>query len=757
MLKTLRSIIQEVNGARDLDDTLGIIVRRVKKALDTRVCSVYLLDPDLGRYVLMASNGLESTAVGRVSLVPQEGLVGLVAKRAEPLNLADARRHPNFKYLPETGEEVYISFLGVPIIHHRNVLGVLVVQQDEIRDFGAEEEAFLITLSAQVAGVIANAEARGALAGFSPSGAHTSDAVFHGVPGASGVAIAEVVAVIPAADLNQVPNRSCEDIEAEIRFFNDCLEQVRVDISELKAKVEVHMRPEERELFDAYLHMLDDQALGAEVLARIKEGNWAQGAVAQVAMEYVEVMEDMDNDYLSERATDIKDLCGRVLLYLQNKQKKERRFPARCILASEDLSAALLAEVPKENLVGVVSAKGSAHAHVAILARAMGIPAVMGCVDLPFSALDGREIIIDGYNGQVFTSPSDELREYYMDVAREEEQLTEGLQAIRDLPCETTDAHRIALWVNTGMMTDVLRSLERGAEGVGLFRTEVPFQMRDRFPTEKEQTHIYRQQLEAFYPKMVTMRTLDIGGDKPLAYFPIKEENPFMGWRGIRVNMDHPEIYITQVRAMMRASMGLDNLQILLPMVTTLQELDYAKKLFQRVYAELQEEGMELKRPPFGVMIEVPAAACLAKAFAEQVDYVSVGSNDLTQYLLAVDRNNPRVSSLFSNLHPAVLQVLNGIVKNVHAAGRKVSICGEMAGNPGSALLLMAMGFDVLSMNATNLLKVKSVIRGFSMAQAQDLLARVLEQDSTESVKALIDIELYNAGVDRLLRSSRVS
>src|SRR5690606_5050180 len=304
---------------------------------------------------------------------------------------------------------------------------------------------------------------------------------------------------------------------------------------------------------------------------------------------------------------------------------------------------------------------------------------------------------------------------------------------------------------------DVLRSRERGAEGIGLFRTEVPFLLRDRFPTESEQTAIYREQLEAFHPKMVTMRTLDIGGDKPLPYFPIKEENPFLGWRGIRVSMDHPELFLGQVRAMMRASVGLNNLQILLPMISHEKEIDTSIALIRRAHQELLEDGNELNLPPIGVMIEVPAMVYQVDVIAKRADFISVGSNDLTQYMLAVDRNNPRVSNLFSTLHPAMLRVLHKIAIDVRATGKRLSICGEMAGNPAAAVLLMAMGFEVLSMNATNLLKVKSVIRNLTFFQAENLLHRVLEMEDTQSVKDLIDVVLYNAGVDRLLRSSRTS
>lgn len=757
MLDVLRSIIQEVSGAKDITTTLNIIVKRIQNAMGTRVCSVYLLDKNLGRYVLMASKGLDQSAVGVASMAPEEGLVGLVAQRAEPVNLENASYHPRYLYIPSTREELFESFLGVPIIHHGEVLGVLVVQQTESRVFDSSDEAFLITLSAQLAGVIANDEARGAVVGLSPSGIRTVDPSFDGVPGAPGVAIARGVAVFPPADLTVIPKRACEDIKAEIKFFNECLEQVRVDISELKMKIKGQLRPEERELFDAYLHMLSDHALGAEVVALIQAGNWAQGALAKVALGYVTNMEMIDDDYLRERATDIKDLCSRVLSYLQEKQKRTTVYPERCVLVSEELSAAMLAEVPKGRLVGVVSAKGSAHSHVAILARAMGLPAVMGVADLPFAELDQQELIVDGYNGRVYSNPSDELRERYQEIVREEVQLTEGLESIKDLPCETSDGHRVALWVNTGLMTDVLRSLERGAEGIGLFRTEVPFLLRESFPTEREQTDIYREQLEAFYPKKVTMRTLDIGGDKPLPYFPIKEDNPFLGWRGIRVSMDHPELFLGQVRAMLRASVNLHNLQILLPMISNVGEIDESIELIQRAHSELVEDGLDVRLPPIGVMIEVPAMAWQVDAIVRRADFVSVGSNDLTQYMLAVDRNNPRVSALFSTMHPAVLRVMKKIADDVHAAGKKLSVCGEMAGNPAASVLLMAMGYDILSMNATNLLKVKSVIRDITHAQALNMLNQALDLEDTQSVKAMMERELDAAGVGRLLRSSKTS
>ena len=757
MLERLRGIVQAVNSAKDLRSALDIIVTRVREAMDTEVCSVYLLDSDIDSHVLMASEGLKKEAVGHVSLAVGEGLVGLVAKQAEPLNLVNADKHPSFHYLPETGEELFKSFLGVPIIHHRSVLGVLVVQNQERRRFDEGEEAFLITLSAQLAGVIAHAEATGAIEGTSPSGHKTADTTFAGVSGSSGVAIGRAVVVFPPADLRHVPLRRARDINHEIELFNNSLATVRSDISALYEKTAGHMPEGERELFNVYLHMLDDDALGREVVEQIRTGVWAQGALAHVANEHVRSFEMMDDKYLSERAVDIKDLCSRVLAYLQEREPVKTEYPENTILVSDELTPAMLADVPKENLKGLISVKGSGSSHVAILARGMGLPTVMGVVDLPINQLDGKEVIVDGYTGQVISNPTDQLRQRFQDTIREEDVLTQVLKDIRDLPCETADNHRVHLWVNTGLISDVIRSLDQGAEGIGLFRTEVPFLLSERFPSEQEQAAIYREQLQAFSPMPVTMRTLDVGGDKDLPYFPIDEENPFLGWRGIRVTLDHPEIFSAQIRAMLKASIGLNNLQIMLPMISNVSEVVAATQLIKKAYRELLQEGHEVKYPPIGVMIELPAAVYQARALARMVDFVSVGSNDLTQYILGVDRNNPRVANLFSSFHPSVLQALQFVVDEAHKEGKQVSICGEMAGDPGAAVLLMAMGFDTLSMNSSTLLKVKSVIRSLSLEAAQDLLDQVLQLEDSQMVRSAVDMALYNAGVDRLLRSSRIS
>ena len=750
MLNSLRSIVQEVNAAPDLPVALEIIVHRVRETMQTQVCSVYLRD-DKDHFMLMASEGLEPRAIGVVGLAYGKGLVGRVAAREEALNLDNADQHPDYHYFPETGEERYAGFLGVPIIHHRRVLGVLVVQQGDSRRFDEGDEAFLVTMSAQLSGVIAHAEATGVIVGM---GEVATEARFSGVPSAQGVAIGTTVVISDVADLDAVPYQTCKDVKLEIAFFHRGLASVRDDIKALGAALKERLSREEQALFEAYLAMLDDASLGGEVTERIREGITAAYAWSQVIGEHVNTFAAMNDDYLRERAADVRDLGRRVLSYLQESTQKIRVYPENTILIGEELTAAMLGEVPEEKLAGIVSVRGSSNSHVAILARAMDIPTVMGAVDLPYIRLDNKPMIVDGYHGSVISDPSEAVLKHYRVIEGEERELLKGFEALKDLPCETRDHYRVPLWVNTGLMADVVRSLERGAEGVGLYRTEVPFLLRERFPSESEQQVIYREQLQAFFPHTVTMRTLDIGGDKALPYFPIEEDNPFLGWRGIRITLDHPEIFLAQVRAMMKASEGLDNLRIMLPMITSVPELEQSKKLIVRAFHELLEEGYKVKLPPIGVMVEVPAAVYQARELAARADFMSVGSNDLTQYLLAVDRNNARVADIYQAFHPAVLRALQQIVNDAHAEGVSVSICGELAGDPAAAMLLVAMGYDILSMNATNLPRVKSVIRGIDLEQAEQLLAEVMSLPDALEINRCIERYLKEAGITRLLRPS---
>ncbi|MBT3564317.1 MAG: phosphoenolpyruvate--protein phosphotransferase, partial [Gammaproteobacteria bacterium] len=594
MLEILRRVIQEVNAARDLTGALNIIVDRVQESMGTQACTVYLTNDDDTRYVFMATRGLNQSAVGSVSLSNDEGLVSYVGERAEPVNLENATTHPRYLFVEAVGEEPYKAFLGVPIIHHRKVLGVLFVQDRHARKYDESEEAFLITLSAQLAGVIAHAEATGAL-NVETDSASLPASKFRGKVGAPGIAFGTAVVVYPEANLNTVPERKVANIDVELTLFRVAINEVRDEIREMGAKLSDRLKPEELGLFDAYLHMLDDSAIAGEVEELILQGHWAQGALRRVIELHVANFEAMDDSYLRERGTDVRDLGQRVLAKLQFSTGGRDKFPRDTILVGDELTPSMLASVPRDCLKGLVAVRGSGSSHVAILAKAMGVPSVMGAEDLPIELLEEKPLIVDGQEGQVITHPNEDQIRFYQNLIKEEEALIEGLEELKTLPCKTTDGHRVRLWVNTGLMSDAAKSLDRGAEGVGLYRTEVHFMTKDRFPTEEEQKTIYREHLQAFSPRNVTMRTLDIGGDKALSYFPIEEANPFLGWRGIRVTLDHPEIFLAQVRAMIRANEGVGAfLRIMLPMVSSVSEVDEAKKLISKCYRELLEEGRKV-------------------------------------------------------------------------------------------------------------------------------------------------------------------
>jgi len=756
MLATLRRIVQEVNAARDLEQALSIIVTRVKQAIKVDVCSVYLLDPASDAYILMATDGLNPQSVRRVQLARGEGLVSVVGETEEPLNLDDAPAHPRYRFVAETGEVYYHGFLGVPIIQHRKVMGVLVARQHDKRRFHDDEVAFLLTIAAQLSGAIALATASGGIKGIATNPATTTDSrPMVGLPGAPGIGLGQAIVVYPPADLNAIPDRRVSNFDEEVAVFHAALDAARGDIRALEQRLGDSLAAEDRALFNAYTLMLSSPSLESQTIERIRAGNWAPGALRETIAEHTRVFDLMEDPYLRERAEDVRDVGRRILARLQNTPQGQRIYPERTILVGDEITASMLAEVPLDRLAGVVTVRGSGSSHVAILARSLGIPAVVGLSELPVGRIDGRELIVDGDRGHLYISPSAKVRDEYLLLALEEEKLTAGLAELRDLPAVTPDGIRIPLYANAGLLSDVTPSLHHGAEGIGLYRTEFPFMIRNRFPSEEEQRQIYRQVLEAFAPRPVTVRTLDVGGDKMLPYFPIHEENPFLGWRGIRITLDHPEIFSIQLRAILRASIGLDNLRLLLPMISHVGEVDEALRIIRRVHQELVAQGEAARMPEIGVMIEVPSAIYQIDSLAPRVDFLSIGTNDLTQYMLAVDRNNARVAPLYDSLHPAVLRALLQVVVTAQRCKRDVGVCGEMAGDPASAILLLGMGVSNLSASVTSLPRVKWVIHNFSVARARDILDEVLMMEDTRSIRRHLDNILQQAGLGSLVRAGR--
>ncbi|MDO6475848.1 phosphoenolpyruvate--protein phosphotransferase [Alteromonas sp. 1_MG-2023] len=761
MLTTLKRIVQEMNQIPDLDQALFRLASRVKHTMQVDSCSIYLADYEKQDFVLKATDGLHPDAVELVRIGFSEGLIGLVGQREEPLNIENAHQHPRFKHYPEVKEENYNAFLGTPIIHQRKVLGVITMQQKAMRRFGEDEEAFLVTLATQLALEITNADIRGALTPNAAVESVPRQKNVRGIAGSPGLAVGTGYSTDSSISLRNWVVKRCTDKDLEIRLYRRGVELTRKHVDDLSGRLDEAIPDDVKSIFQLYHHLLDANSLGREVEAKIREGWDAASSLKMVVEDYAAKFQNMEDPYMQERAIDIVDLSNRILLNIlyDNKGKTpvNNEVKGDSILVAEEVSASMLAEFPRAHLKGIISIRGSNNSHAAILARAMGVPAVMGCQNVSPALLNGKEILLDGYGGEVIISPEKTIRNEFTQLIAEEATLSERIDAEAWQVCKTQDGCRIALYVNAGLSAEIEATQFANADGIGLYRTEIPFMLRERFPSEQEQVELYRQILMASPEQPITMRTLDVGGDKPLPYFPINEENPFLGWRGIRLTLDHPEIFLVQVRAMLRASIGLTNLQIMLPMISSVAEVQEARRLIDQAFFEINDEVKDmdvlLERPKLGIMLEVPSVLYQLPQLARQVDFFSVGSNDLTQYLLAVDRNNTRVASLYNSYHPAVLSALYDIVKQADANQVPVTVCGEIAGEPGGAILLMGMGYRKLSMNAHNLRKINWVVRNVSLEESKQLLIKTLTASTHEEVFVYINQYLEQRGLGGLVRA----
>ena len=583
----------------------------------------------------------------------------------------------------------------------------------------------------------------------------------NGVPGSPGLAVGKGVTPQLAMNIRNLALRKSDNADQQVSYYREAVERTRAQVNALSNDLKDTIPDDVRAIFQLYHHLLDANSLGREVETKISEGWDAASSLKQVVEDYAERFKSMDDPYMQERAIDIIDLSDRILVnifaQLSNTSEESKPIDEDSILVAEEVSATMLAEFPREHLKGILSIKGSNNSHAAILARAMGVPAVMGLQNVSPGLLNHKQILIDGYSGDVVVSPEGSILEEFEQLIAEETLLSKKIDEEEGKPAETLDGCPILLLINAGLSAQTENFHLSDAKGIGLYRTEIPFMLRDRFPSETEQISLYKSVFEQLPEAEVTLRTLDIGGDKPLSYFPIVEENPFLGWRGIRTTLDHPEIFLVQIRAMLKASANLQNLRIMLPMISSVTEVVEAKRLIDQAFHEVTEETKALNktiyRPKVGIMIEVPSVLYQLPQMARLVDFFSVGSNDLTQYLLAVDRNNPRVAGLFTSYHPAVLNALFSVVNQSDALNVPVTICGELAGEPGGALLLMAMGYRKLSMSPHNLRKIKWVMRKVNLQEAELVMAEALSVDTPTQVIELLNRYLEQNGLGGLVRA----
>jgi len=750
-LASLAQVIREVDAAPDMETALRVVVERTRVLMAVDACSIYFTEHERRRHVVVATAGLAPTAVGQVQFGFGKGLIGRVAESALPINLAHVPEAPHQEFVRQAGSGPFHGFLGVPITHRSKVLGVLVVRQRAVRCFDDADTAILTTLAVQLGGAIAYARASGDLCSLCrPDGAERG--WIEGLPGAPGIAIGTGVVVFSPTDLGAVPNRQLEDPRMEEQRLHKAVARVQEEVRRLSADLDGPLSAADRALFDAYTLILDSPEIVEAAVARIHQGNWAPGALRQTIEEYARRFDAMEDPYLRERGEDIRGLGHRILMHLQGGSGTTGDGPSSIILIGRQLSAIDLGLVPRDRVRGIISAEGSSLSHLTILARALGIPAVVGVGRLPLEHLDGQEVVVDGNRGWAYPRPNPMLRQEVECLIREDREFEKDLKTLRDLPARTTDGVEVFLYTNAGLIADVPLMEAAGSAGIGLFRSELLFMRYDRFPSEQEQMRVYRRILQAVAPLPVNLRTLDVGGDKPLPYLPLVERNPMLGWRGIRLTLDHPEIFLTQLRAALRANAGLGNLRLLLPMVNGVAEVEETLTLIDQAHHQLLEEGVASSRPPVGLMIEVPSAVYQAEELARRVDFFSVGTNDLAQYLLAIDRGNLHVSQRLDPLHPAVLRALRQVVDASRPAGKPVAVCGEMAGDPGGALLLLGLGFNRLSVSAAVLPRIKWAIRSVDFSRMASLARQALTLEKPEAIRQLLEQTLKDAGLDRLRR-----
>ncbi|MCL2892997.1 phosphoenolpyruvate--protein phosphotransferase [Brenneria tiliae] len=748
MLTRLREIVEKVAAAARLDDALDILVNEICQAMDTEVCSIYLADHHHQCYYLMATRGLKKPRGRTVTLAFGQGVVGLVGQRAEPINLADARTHPSFKYIPAVKEQHFRSFLGVPVIHRRQLLGVLVVQQREHRQFDKNEESFMVTLATQLAAILSLSQIKTLFGQF-------RQARVKALTASPGVAIAPGWRDCSQPSLDQVFPASSLDSERERARLTQALEEATAEFRRFSKRFGAGAQKESAAIFDLYSHLLNDARLKRELFQEVDAGNAAQWAVKLVIERFAARFSNLQDTYLRERAGDFRALGQRLLFHLDDNAPSLGRWPERFILVADELTATLLAELPAERLAGVVVYDGAANSHAAILVRAMGIPTLVGA-DIQPELLHQRMLIIDGYRGELLVDPEPLLVQEYQRLLLEENALTRLAEDDMARPAVLKSGERMQVMLNAGLSSEHDKNIINQVDGIGLYRTEIPFMLQSGFPSEDEQTTQYQSMLQLYPAGQVTLRTLDIGADKPLPYLPISEENPSLGWRGIRITLDQPEIFLIQIRAMLRANAHSGNLHILLPMVSSLDEIDESRRLIDQAAGEVAEQlGAPQPRPRIGIMIEVPSMIFMLPHLAERVDFVSVGTNDLTQYLLAVDRNNAHVASLYDSLHPAMLQALNTIAAECRRHGIAVSVCGEMAGEPLGALVLTGLGYRTLSMNGRSVARIKYLLRQIDLPEAQTLVGQLLTAPSAGEVRRRAAIFAEDRGLGGLIRGGR--
>ncbi len=708
LLRQLREVMAEPESSQKRLDKIVVMIAANMVA---EVCSVYFMRPGK-RLELYATEGLNAEAVHKVFLDVGVGLVGTIADEAKPLNLADAQAHPSFAYLPETGEEIYHSFLGVPILRSGHTLGVLVVQNKVARHYSEEEVEALQTTAMVIAEIAAAGDLPEIAAADEEDVSHVRPRHVHGNTLNGGIALGHVVLHEPRVT---VENLIAENIPREHARLDSALVDLTKSIDGMLSHADLARGGEHREVLEAYQMFARDKGWASKMHEAISTGLTAEAAVERVQNDNRAKMLRQKDAYLRERLHDFDDLANRLLRILTGRMATaaSEELPNDAIIIARNMGPAELLDYDRSKVRGLVLEEGSPNSHVTIVARALDIPLV-GQTKPILDLVDPDDpVIADGETGEVYIRPSADVEQAYADKVRFQARRQAQYAKLRDTPSVTKDGKPVHLSINAGLLVDLPHVEEAGADGIGLFRTELQFMIASAFPRMREQTDLYTAVLDAAGDKPVVFRSLDIGSDKVLPYLPhAKEENPALGWRAIRMALDRPALLRLQVRALLRAASG-RVLRVMFPMVAEIDEFRRARALVEHERAFLTSHGHV---PPseiyLGAMLEVPALLWQIDELLNYADFVSVGSNDLMQFLFASDRDHPRLAGRYDSLSPVVLKVLRRVVQAAEKHDVPLNLCGEMAGRPLEAMALVGLGFRSISMAPAAIGPVKSMILG---------------------------------------------
>ncbi len=717
LLKRIRDLMAAGGSGQE---RLNQIVQFIAADMVAEVCSIYLVRRGQ-ELELFATQGLNPEAVHKTRLAMGEGLVGDIAAHARPLALSDAQSHPHFAYRPETGEEAFHSLMGVPILRGGRVLGVVLVQNRTYRDYAEEEVETLQTIAMVLAELVVGDQiGSGTTAGAAPTalGPMRLDAARL----SDGIAMGHAVLHQPRVTIRQMV---AENVDAEIERLDAAVDRMQLALDDMVAQAEFAEGGEQQEILETYRMFARDRGWLERIAEAVRTGLTAEAAVQKVQEDTRARMSQIADPYLRERLADLEDLGNRLLQHLLGSSAMPVELPDDAVLFARTLGPAELLDYDRKKLRAVVLEEGSPTAHVALIAQALDIPMVGRVRDVLAKVDPGDPVVVDAINHQVLLRPADDIRETISAAIQLRTSRRIFYSALRDLPAVTMDGVHVSLNMNAGLLIDLDQLDASGAEGVGLYRTEIPFMIRSSLPDVAAQTEFYHRVLERAGDRPVVFRTLDIGGDKNLPYLEqAREENPAMGYRALRLALDKPQMLREQLRALLRAAAG-RRLNVMFPMVAEVAEFEAARTLLDlEIERERKRGGATPAMVRVGTMLEVPALYWQLPALLSRVDFISVGSNDLLQFLFASDRGNPHLVDRYDPLSPAALSYLGGIAKQCNAVDKSVAVCGDIAGRPLEAMALVGLGFRNLSMTASAIGPVKEVIRGLELAP----LARYLQE-----------------------------